>query len=148
MQGFDKIDSVNAIISDFRLTTTDNTVLTRVSDIWDSFADKANVYPRLQDLYTRRAVADNYLLGVWDRTDWEQAGAKESGDQFDHLQALRANYHAEIVRLEKRATANRGGAVGMIAATAPVMVGTNCLDPNARAYGGDILTRTRNGRAF
>ena len=150
MQGFDKKSSINQIVSDYRLVDNDTPMLELISGVWDSYADKASVYPRLQDLYTRRHVADRILAGDSAyAVDWEQAGVSEkSGGAFDHLTTLRGNAHSEILRLEGIARANRPGAVGTITATAPVMAGANCLDPNARAYGGDVLTRTRNGRAF
>src|ERR1700748_2956665 len=149
MQGIDKADSVLAIIKDFRLATdTTNTILTRVSAVWDSFADKTAIFPRLQDLYTRRQVAENFWLGVWDRVNFDQDGVKEdASDYAEHWKELHDYYQAEIVRLETRPNMSRAPVVGCMTRTAPRMT-RHYPNPNNPAYGGDPQLRSGDGRPF
>lgn len=143
MQGFDKQSSVNQIIKDLGIDPSSDLAGISVSRLWDSYSDKAALYPRLQDLYTRRQACENMLGGVWLAVDYAQADVKRDLDQYyQHLQGLRSNYHDEIVRLEDiaRASAAPSG-MAQMTATAPVMADPSIagqpFDPNWPGYRGD-----------
>lgn len=143
MQGFDKQSSVLQIIKDLNLDPASDLASVSVGRIWDSYADKVALYPRLQDLYTRRQACDNLLGSIWPAVDYTQSGVERRLDQFfKHLQQMRDNLNTEILRLEDRARSNRSPAVGRSFRTAPVMARGCQPNPNDRAYGGDPLRRT------
>lgn len=111
--GVDKALTIEQIIRDYSLLEN-GTVLAVLDVVWDGFADKAQVYPRLQEWYVRRTVLDNVLGGKWkDFVDWEQAGVSEKqGGAAKSLQSIRDDANNEIRRLESVATASRGGVIG------------------------------------
>ena len=68
-----------------------------ISGIWDSYADKALIGPRLQSLYTRRAAVDILLGSVWrdvDTSDEQQSVALRQ--QSDQLSTIRQSVEAQI----------------------------------------------------
>lgn len=113
-----------------------------VATVWDFYQDKARLAPRLQYLYAKRHCAEMILKRVWQNVTWSEAGVSESlGQQFANTKLLYDAINAELLLLEKRIAANRGGAMGVIAKTAPIEPGPLQPDGNARIYRGDPLNR-------
>jgi hypothetical protein len=147
MQGFDRTNSITQIQQDTFIQAND-WVLNQVGQLWDSFSDKALIYPRLQYAYTARQVCQNLLGGMWPATDYVQAGVDSKLDQFsEHLETLRTQYNDEIVKLEGHAVANTNATCAAMTATAPIMADPSVLggpfDPNWRGYRGDPTIGTR-----
>lgn len=141
MQGFDQAASVAQIISDLNLTNDapSGPVYTMISALWASYADKANIYPRLQTWYTYRQVADNLLGGVWQATEWKQADVEENNEGFStNLRKWRDAANDEIVKLEGHANANIAMLTGQPTVTAPGMpTSPFAPDPNWLGFRGD-----------
>lgn len=121
---------------------------TAVGDILLFYNDKLSMGPRLQYLYAKRHIVQLILQNVWQNVTWAEAGVQESdGQQSDHMQKLYDSLTAEILLLESRIAANRGGAIGVITATAPIMPRnafppfSTLPDPNGRMYRGDPFVR-------
>lgn len=142
MQGFDQASSVAQIISDFKIVSRQS-VYDQVVTLWQSYADKALIYPRLQDQYTRRQVAFNLKGNVWDCVDYTQNGTADKRDQYtEHFQKLWDECNEEISKLEAQAKAimNIAGFAPMTA-TAPTPQPVCIGDPNSPLYLGSPLVR-------
>lgn len=141
MQGFDQVASVNQIISDLNLTNDgpSGPVYSMISALWLSYADKVNIYPRLQTWYTYRQVADNLLGGVWQSTEWKQADVEENNAGFSaNLGEWRKRANDEIMTLEGHANANVAMVAGQPTVTAPGMpTSPFAPDPNGPCFRGD-----------
>lgn len=114
-----------------------------VGDLLSMYNDKRSQAPRLQYLYVKRHICQLILENVWQNVTWAEGGVQETdSQQSDHIQKLYDALTAEILFLEKRIAANRGGALAAITATAPIMGTTGLLrNPNDRIYRGDPLLR-------
>lgn len=113
-----------------------------VGAIWSFYVDKAPLAPRLQYLYAKRHICQLILQQVWQDVTCSEGGAQQSDGQLsDHMQKLYDSLTAELLLLEKRIAANRGGAMGLMTATAPIRPGPQQPDPNGRVYRGDPLQR-------
>ncbi len=111
-----------------------------IGAIWDAWADKALVAPRLQYWYALRHAAD-ILIGQLRNQTWSQLGpmSVQGGQKLKNLQMIRDNAQAEIGLVEKRAAGYRPPVVGALRQTAPILPAANQPDPNSRAYRGDAL---------
>jgi hypothetical protein len=115
--GIGRAASIAQIELDLNLGTREAAETAVLGALWDSYCDKALIYPRLQDLYTRRQVCWYLLGGVWAAVDWKNADSDQTLDQFTtHLKNLHGIYNTEIIRIETMAAANRPPFVGQIQA--------------------------------
>jgi hypothetical protein len=116
-----------------------------VNALFELYSDLAATAPRLMYLYARRHALDMTIGGAWQDVSWEETGIAESdGQGVDHLLRMRADAHADIQRIEAQARANRAPAVGVITAATPAgPPAAGVADPNAAAYRGDPLMRSR-----
>lgn len=88
--------------------------------IWDSYADKVAIAPRLPGLYTRRQAVLFLLAAQWPQVDTQdEEGTVRLSQQRDSLIALMAVLDAEISRYLEWARASRPPATGQPVAAAP-----------------------------
>src|SRR5579883_2552977 len=114
MQGFDKTSSIQQLQEELHLQAN-SPILQTAPQIWDSYVDKAGVFPRLQFLYTKRQLLDTLLARVAENVNFDEIGVKQDdSDITEHWMGLRTVTHDEIVRLEEVARSNRAPAVGQI----------------------------------
>jgi hypothetical protein len=122
------------------------TLAALVSTLWDLHAAKADTDPSLllQYLYTKRSALDIRLAEEQPSTDFAVEGdvRDRQSERFAHLQQMRADCQAEIVRIEAQVSSTQGPASGCIAQTAlsrPAFGG----QPNAAAaaYRGSPYVR-------
>ena len=118
---------------------------------WLLHADKDEVAPRLRYAYTKRDVIDALLGQTWQQVDEEigvpfgkQITAKVS-QKFGNLLRMRDLAHAEITAIVGGVgAARRGGAIGVMTATAPRELPTGqTIDANHSRYRGDPYERSR-----
>jgi len=130
--------------------TPDGLLAANIAAIWASYADKAAVYPRLQELYTQREAVELAAARVRAEVDFGTSGdiSIRASQQFAALLAMRRELDAQLAELETRARGARVGVVGPLVAVAPqspprgVPVPSGPPDANAPAYQGDAYTRT------
>lgn len=112
---------------------------TNIAMAWASYADKALIAPRLQELYTKRRCIDLVLGVVRGQVTYQIANDHtfNGSDKAKTLLNLRQECQTEIAAIEARARGNRGGASGMLTATAPVSPPDNQPpDANDSRYSG------------
>jgi hypothetical protein len=99
-----------------------NTLTAIVALTWDIYADKATIDPSLQVLYVKRAALDARLAEEWDDTDVTLRSdvADAQSQRFTHLQQMRVDTQAEIVRVEALSRANRVPMIGALTKTEPI----------------------------
>lgn len=116
---------------------------TNIALIWQSFADKRQVWPRLQELYSKRRCLDIVLGLRREQVDRAADTIRESLSQIAReLEQMRAACQREIDKVEAVARANRGGVVAAIVQTTietpPTgAVVSDILDANSPRYQGD-----------
>jgi hypothetical protein len=110
-----------------------------ISKIWNTYADKAYISPRLQELYTERDCYDAMLGILQEKYTFRDADTEiNEGDLPKNVAARRDKVQERIDALVAMAAANRPGAVGQITTTAPVSAPYGGLiDANNRRYSGD-----------
>jgi hypothetical protein len=108
-----------------------------IATMWASFADKAQVSARLQELYTKRRAIDAVLGIVRGQVTYNIANdhSRNQSDKAKTLLAMRKETQDEIVRVEMQARSNRPGVAGQITTTAPITP-ANPPDMNDPAYQG------------
>ncbi len=91
-----------------------------MSTIWDSFSDKAQIAPRLQELYVKRRCIDIALGAIRNAVDETTEGTSVRNEQrVVTLIDMRVETEAEIGVVEERAGANRPPLVGTITKVQP-----------------------------
>jgi hypothetical protein len=106
-----------------------------IATMWASFADKAQIAPRLQELYTKRRAIDAVLGIVRGQVTYNIANdhSRNQSDKAKTLLSMRKETKDEIVRVEMQARSNRPGVAGQITTTAPisppVVGGVDANDP-------------------
>ena len=140
--GFDRRQSVEQIIRELGITITPDEIGV-VYSLWDSYADKAVLFPRLQYLYTKRQAVDWLRGGRWQEVTFAQGGVQRSAsDRFAHLSAMYDALTGEITVLLSSAQMAQGAVAGQIAAREPV---TPCWpgqrDANDPLYSGSPYRR-------
>lgn len=106
------------------------------------FAGKEALSLPLAALYVKRKALDTLIVGYAGKRDFEAAGVSMKDSQvFDHWRTLRKDIDGEIAAMEATLLGGRGGAIGELAKTAPIMVpdGWQGPDPNDTAYVGSPL---------
>ena len=110
----DKSSETAQILLDLGAQSSD-VVGQSISGIWDSYADKALIGPRLQSLYTYRAAVDILLGLVWRDVDTSDEQLTISLRQrSDHLSAIRERVVGEINTLLGQYQAARSPSAGAL----------------------------------
>jgi hypothetical protein len=117
--------------------------------LWAMYLDKSDA--PLIALYVKRAVLDMRLAEEASDVDTRVATSDgavlqqiAASQQFTHLQQMRADVHAELLRVEGKSRASRGVAYGTIAATAPTSPPfPDSADRNDSRYTGDVYKPLR-----
>ena len=116
---------------------------TNIALIWQSYQDKRQIWPRLQELYSKRRCLD-IVLGVRrEQVDRAADTIRENLSQIAaELEKMRAACQQEIARVEALAAANRGGVVAAIVQTTietpPTgAVVSDIINANDPVYQGD-----------
>jgi hypothetical protein len=110
--------------------TPDGRLAANQEMVWAFYADKATVYPRLQQAYFTRACCDMVLGSLRAAVNISESGTAISDSQrFDHVQTLRANAQTEITKLERLAQHRRGVSGGRITQPAPISVADVIAEP-------------------
>lgn len=122
----------------------DNRLALNVAVIWDRYADKALIYPRLREFYVKRALIDLCLGGVRNNVSFSEPGGLsiQQNLQTTNLRAMKVECEAEIRRLEELARKNRPIAVGTLTnveprTPPPFPQPLNPRDANDPLYTGD-----------
>jgi len=128
--------------------TPTGTLAAQMPVIWASYADKARVSPRLQELYAKRRAIDlvlGSLRGVVNTTI--DGLSKQGHQQIDTLMALRKATQDDIADVEKKSRGMRGAALQPLTnvaietpPTGPRPFGP--IDSNSPEIGGDPYYRT------
>lgn len=118
-----------------------------IGTLWEVYADKARVAPRLRYLYAKRASIDALLGSVREAVTFVDGDARvELIQKTANLRAMRGEVQAEIAAVEARARAGRGAATGALTATAPVdPPAGGRVDANDRRYRGDAYPTLPGG---
>lgn len=151
MSGVAIADIQALIIAEVGDTPT-GTLATLMPTIWASYADKALVSPRLQELYAKRRAIDLVLGGLRGAVDITIDGlAKRNHQQVDTLIAMRKTTEDDIVAVEQRSRGMRGAALQPLInteietpPTGPRPFGP--LSGNSPELGGDPYYRTNGTR--
>jgi hypothetical protein len=142
MEQFDKTTSVRLLRIELNLTQPSDDLFQIVPDVWDSFADKALVAPRLQYLYSLRQLL-NVLIGrsalsVDVTDDQQEVKLSQQGLNF---RAMRKVCDEEISKIEGIANGAIGVLVGAMITANPTVVPNFSPDPNDTAYSGSPIRR-------
>jgi hypothetical protein len=115
-----------------------------IDKLWNAWADKALVFPRLQYLYCKRQCL---IVLVGQLRDLVQVsiGGFSSGQQqkLANLNEIIKRTDEEIKDLEAKAQASRPVVVAPMTNTSPRMPDVGQVDPNNPVYRGDALVRPR-----
>jgi hypothetical protein len=131
--GITESESVAQIQAELLLSSTDTNpaivvAFNTVAAIWQSYADKPNVYPRLQYFYTRRQAAEMLEGALRLLVDTEDDGeSAKLSQQFTAAKSMRSQAEDEITRLETIARSSRPATVGLIT--------TTCVRPLRQSIG-------------
>lgn len=114
--------------------------------MWASYADKAQIAPRLQELYTKRRAINSVLGIVRGQVTYNIANdhSRNQSDKAKTLLSMRKETQDEIVRLETQTRANRPGVAGQLVTTAPISPPTGSPDANDPIYQGSPYWPPRN----
>ncbi len=133
--------------------TGDGVLAANIAAIWDSYADKAALYPRLQELYTQREGIDLVMAAARGQVDFGSALelTVKASQEFAHLVTMRATLDTQIAELERQARANRRGVVAPLVTVAPESPPTGPepfgpLDANDSRYAGSVYKRIVGSR--
>lgn len=111
-----------------------------IATVWASYADKALIAPRLQELYSKRRCIDIIVGIVRGQVTFSISGdhSRNQSDKAKALMDMRRACQDEITLLEAKARANRAPANDELAATAPIAPpDANGPDANDSRYRGD-----------
>jgi len=134
--------------------TPTGTIAALLPVIWASYADKAQVAPRLQALYTQRKALDIRIGGLQAVVNTTIDGLSKQGhQQIDTLVVLRKATQDEIATVEKQSRGMRGAALQPLAnveierpPTGPEPFGP--ISGNNPVYGGDPYRRPGTTRGW
>lgn len=112
--------------------------------MWESYADKALIAPRLQELYTKRRAIDAVLGIVRNQVTFNIANdhSRNQSDKAKTLLSMRGEVQADIKQIETQARSGRPGVAGQITTTAPITP-TYPPDANDPAYQGSPYSGPR-----
>ena len=119
MQTFDATNSVTQIQSQLQLQEG-STAWDVVYTVWNSYVDKAQIYPRLQFYYTIVQIIDMLLAGTVNAVNYrEESVSEELTDITVNYRAMRVDMEKERMLLETRARSNRTINIDQITQKAP-----------------------------
>jgi hypothetical protein len=120
------------------------TIASLVSSVWGAFDAQGMLAPDLQYLYTKRSLLDIRLGEEQASISFTIVGdvTDNQNQRFDHLQQMRNDCQAEIVRVESLMRSTRPGATGTLAKT-EIYTPPWGPDANAARYIGSPYTRIR-----
>ncbi len=130
--------------------TPTGTLAAQMPVIWASYADKAQVSPRLRELYAKRRAIDLVLGSLRAVVNTTIDGLSKQGhQQIDTLVALRKATQDDIADVEKKSRGMRGAALQPLTnvaietpPTGPRPFGPP--DANSEVYGGSPYYRSPN----
>lgn len=114
--------------------------------MWDTFASRGVINPRLQYLYAKRALIDVRMAEEQASVDVTATGdvAITQSQRFDHLSEIRIHVSHEIERIENRSRAARVPHAGALTTTAPTSPPyVDSADRNDPRYTGNPYISTR-----
>ena len=112
--------------------------------LWNAWADKALVYPRLQYLYCKRHCIQIIEGQLRDLVQTTIGGfSTQQQQKLTNLQNIQKRIDEEIKDLEAKAQANRPIILAELTQTSARLPSTGEVDPNNPVYRGDALVRPR-----
>lgn len=129
--------------------TTDALLLSVLTTIWDMYADKAALHPRLRYLYAKKQVIDYWAASVFRDVDYDEEVKESLGQMSRNLQLIRASVVADIEEIVASLAASQSGggyATGQLTTATPLAGLTGRPDPNAPEYRGDPRYPQRKAR--
>ena len=130
--------------------TPDTRLATNVAGIWDDYADKALIDPRLQVFYTKRRLIELALGYFRDQVDFQVMNdvSMKMDQRTQHLALQYKAAEDEITSLQLRAQKRRTGASTPLTTTAPIsppdpgtIVVNPVLDANDPVFAGSPYYR-------
>lgn len=151
-----KVGDVDPITGDpieYGLVSIAGVVGASMALLWDSHADKAQITPRLRELYVERDAYDLILGCLSALVDYSLEGESiHLSQRVATLVHRRTLVDADLLSLEKTAMNRRTPVVGMMTTVEPISPPTSPplplpFGPDANLYGGSpyIPTRFRRG---
>ena len=143
-------ESVAQIQADLGVTATVYAdVYNAVPALWDSFADKASFYPRLQYAYTRREAADMLLGALRTNVDAERLHSSVTLSQlFGNAEKIRGLAQDLVNEIEGKLSANLAPVTGLITNRTGRQVPPCSPNPSNPGYRGDPLIDMRPPETF
>lgn len=148
-----KVGDVNPVTGDpveYGLVSIAGVVGASMTLLWDSHADKAQITPRLRELYVERDAYDLILGCLSALVDYTLEGESiKLSQRVATIQKRRELVNSDLATLQKVALTSRSGVVGLITTTAPLSPPTGPVfypygpDGNDGAYAGSIYRPTR-----
>ena len=123
--------------------TTDKLLEGVLFTIWEMYADKALLHPRLRYLYAKRQVIDFWLSSVWRDVSYTEDVQEALNQQSDHLTDMRKLVHADITQIEADVASSVGAVTGELSTKTPLAGLCGRPDPNNTIYRGDARYRGR-----
>lgn len=140
------IDPINGDPLPYGVVSISGVVGQNMTLLWASHADKAQITPRLRELFVERDAYDLLLGQLTALVDYALEGeAIKLSQRADRLIHRRLLTDAEILSLEKVAMNRRGPAVGQITTVAPV---SPPMTPIRYPYGPDGNNPTYGGSVY
>ena len=142
--GITKTASVAKIQADLGVSeSVFSDVYNEVGNIWDSFADKTAIYPRLQYAYARRDSADMLLGELRANVDATRLGSEvKLNELFTNAVKIRKLDDDWITDIEQKASAVMKPATGLINKRSARRVQPFCPNPSDPGYRGDPQRNT------
>ncbi len=112
---------IQSLIIDEVGDTADGYLAARIATVWASYADKAGTAPRLQELYSKKRLA-NLLIGrLREQVDFAIQGdlSRKQSQKVTTLQAMVAQTQVEIDKVERQSIAQRPILTAPITITSP-----------------------------
>ena len=120
--GFTQTESVAQVQADLQLSADDSdpnivAVYNNVSALWESYTDKAVIFPRLQYYYTLWHAAKQLQGALREYVDaTQQAGNAKLNQIYTNAVSIVTKAYGQIEILERKAQASRPAVVGQITA--------------------------------
>ncbi|GAC1326400.1 MAG: hypothetical protein NVSMB2_25500 [Chloroflexota bacterium] len=114
------IDPITGDPLEYGVTSIAGVIGSSMTLLWSAHADKAQIAPRLRELYVERDAFDLVIAQLGALVDVTIEGETQHLSQrVDRLAKRRYQIEQEITALQKLALARRSGVLGPITTTAP-----------------------------
>lgn len=137
------VDPVTGDPVEYGLVSIAGVVGASMSLLWDSHADKAQIAPRLRELYVERDSYDLILGCLSALVDYTLEGESvKLSQRITNIQKRRDSIQTDIIALQAVALGRRTPAVGLILTVAPISPPTGPViepfgpDANSGRYSG------------